>query len=245
MYRVYQKSTDLTMDYHVNGSINRTYENMGNHSLKTSDWDLGHVTFTTDQDVNLGLWFDKDANPTAELRVDLKLNIKDYGIYFLDQDNKETGEHTLYSLKDNGIQVEAGREFGVYYIADTDYSDKKTVYNQGYDRTDVQNKLVTTTENWVASYDKAKEEEPHLIDGATWYSNEPVKNASAFFCLFQGPYEAFVEGVTTQGAYLEWEHVEFGFVTGEPVSGQPLPGTLATLLISGLCAAGLRKRNKK
>ena len=28
-------------------------------------------------------------------------------------------------------------------------------------------------------------------------------------------------------------------------SGQPLPGTLATLLISGLCAGALRKRNKK
>ena len=32
---------------------------------------------------------------------------------------------------------------------------------------------------------------------------------------------------------------------GNPVSGQPLPGTLATLLIGGLCAGSLRKRNKK
>jgi hypothetical protein len=28
-------------------------------------------------------------------------------------------------------------------------------------------------------------------------------------------------------------------------NGQPLPGTLATLLIGGLCAGSLRKRNKK
>jgi hypothetical protein len=28
-------------------------------------------------------------------------------------------------------------------------------------------------------------------------------------------------------------------------TGQPLPGTLATLLIGSLCAAGLRKKNQK
>ncbi len=33
--------------------------------------------------------------------------------------------------------------------------------------------------------------------------------------------------------------------TGNPVNGQPLPGTLATLLIGSLCASTLRKKNKK
>ena len=62
---------------------------------------------------------------------------------------------------------------------------------------------------------------------------------SPFFLLEQGPYTA------GQHASLEWQHFEFGFVMGEPPAGQPLPGTLATLLISGLCAGALRKRNKK
>ncbi len=35
------------------------------------------------------------------------------------------------------------------------------------------------------------------------------------------------------------------FNNDDAPNGQPLPGTLATLLIGGLCAGSLRKRNKK
>ena len=250
-YRIYKKSNTLTMNYQVSGSINRIYQYPnGNYYTNidqngTTPWDLGHVIFTTNQDVTLGLWYDIDPNATPnELRVDLSLKVNDYGIYFLDEDDAITGEHTFYSMKDAGVQVTAGREFGVYFEADVDYLNEK-VYsgkyniNMGYDKTDELKKVITTTENWLASYDKSKEAEPHLIDGNTWYSNEPIRTTSEFMCLFQG--DNYVSG---QPVYLEWDHIEFGFVTGEPV-GQPLPGTIATILISGLCAAGLRKRNKK
>jgi hypothetical protein len=95
-------------------------------------------------------------------------------------------------------------------------------------------KYYTTTENWVASYDGGNH-------GTTaWFSDgTKATTSNAFLCLFQGPY---TEG---KPAYLEWDHFEFGFATAEPVNGQPLPGTLATLLIGGLCASSLRKRNKK
>ncbi len=251
-YRIYEKSDSLTMNYQVSDSINRILKNPdgtywnGIDSKGTTYFDLGHVVFTTNQDVTLGLWYDIDPKATSELRIDLDMKVNDYGIYFIDSYDDVNNTYTYYSMKDNGVQVTAGREFGVYFKADVDYSDTQ-VYdpktgnnlNMGYDRTDDKlDKLITTTENWLASYDTSKESEPHLIANKTWYSDEPVRTTSEFMCLFQGPY------VNGQPVYLEWEHVEFGFVTGEPVSGQPLPGTLATLLISGLCAAGLRKRKK-
>ena len=45
--------------------------------------------------------------------------------------------------------------------------------------------------------------------------------------------------------YTEFEGNGETFENNDAPSGQPLPGTLATILISGLCAGALRKRNKK
>jgi len=259
---VYQPSSSLTMTYTVQSSINRTLldlkkDSSGKYYIDSETgkyatqlykgyggngrtmFDLAQVTFKTNQDTNLTLWKDVDTSPTGELRIDSKLNFKDYGIYFLDQD--QNGEHTYYSLMNDSVNVAAGREFGVYYKADTTYEvvdpqfDPNNANNGGpvvlVNSTD---KYYTTTENWVASYDGGNH-------GTTaWFSDgTKATTSNAFLCLFQGPY---YEG---EPAYLEWEHFEFGFATAEPVNGQPLPGTLATLLISGLCAGALRKRNKK
>ena len=256
----YQPSSTLTMTYTVKSSINRTLLDLKKDDVTKqyyidpetdkyatqlykgdghTPFDLAQVTFKTNQDTNLTLWKDVDTTPTAELRIDSKLNFKDYGIYFLDEDLN--GEHTYYSLMNNSVNVAAGREFGVYYTADTTYK----VVNPLYDPNNATNggevvlvdstdQTYTTTENWVGSYDGGNH-------GTTAWFTDGVKatTSSAFLCLFQGPY---AEG---EPAYLEWHHFEFGFATADPVSGQPLPGTLATILISGLCAGALRKRNKK
>ena len=261
----YQPSSTLTMTYTVKSSINRTLLELdlkedevthkknyyidpetGKYATKLygkngqTKYDLAQVTFKTNQDTNLTLWKDVDTSPTGELRIDSKLNFKDYGIYFLDEDLN--GEHTYYSLMNKSVNVEAGREFGVYYKADTTYEvvnpqfDPNNANNGGevvlVDSTD---QIYTTTENWVASYDGGN----HSTTEAWFEDGVKATTSNAFLCLFQGPY---YEG---EPAYLEWEHFEFGFATADPVSGQPLPGTLATILISGLCAGALRKRNKK
>ena len=234
--------SDYVMNYTVTESINRFLKNVdgtnygGNGHTK---YDLAHVYFTAKDDFRMTLFVDKDLTATNELRIDSKLNITDYGIY-LYKDNDPNGSISKYiSLFNKDYSISEGQNFGVYYTADTTYYVKNETYNMNGDRVNTFGQTYTTAENWVASYDGTKE--PHKIDAAAaWYSETAVKTANtALFCLFQGPY---VEG---QPAYLEWEHMEFGFVTTGKTAGQPLPGTLATILITSFCAVTARKRNKK
>ena len=224
-YRIYEPSESLTMNYKASDTMNRNLPSY--HDLHKKDpskyidgttyHNVAHVSFTTNQDTYLGIWTDTDKQATNEPRIDLSLKVTDYGIYFLDEYD-ENGLHVYHSLKNSGIEVAADKAFGVYY------------------EDEISGKIYTTTDNWVGSFDSGN----HQLDNADalWYSDSKIKTSSAFFCLFQGTHEDWP-------TKLEWEHFEFGFVTGEQPSGQPLPGTLTTLLISGLCAAGLRKRNKK
>lgn len=181
---------------------------------RTTQYDVAHVTFTTNETTKLGIWYDIDGKATpGEPHIDLDINIAEYGIYFLDEDN--VGIHNYISLINDGIEVAPDREFGVYYKDGDNY--------------------YTTTENWVASFDSPSGP-PHYLTETTWYENEPSMNRSAYMCLFQGTYDNWPEK-------LEWEHFEFGFVTGtEAPSGQPLPGTLATIVVAGLCVTGLKKK---
>ncbi len=244
--------SSLKLDYTVSGSINRklatAVDEQGNVTSwygdqGKTDYYLGHVYFTSHNNFRMALFVDVDPNQTKnELFIDAKLNITDYGIYLFEDNDPTSDKLTYISLFNNDVEISEGMNFGVYYTADTTYGDRSDPkYNKKYDMSDEMGKTeqkgvtYTTAKNWVASYDGRKEGNHSNMD-ATWYSEGMNLNSDeAIFCMFQGPY---VDG---QAAYLEWEHVEFGFVT----TGQPLPGTLATLLISGLCAAGLRKRNKK
>ena len=218
-YLVYEKVSAL--NYHVSGKINR------NLNGRPTDWDLAHVSFSTNENLYLGVWADIDNEATNERRRDVMLDISDYGIYLLDED--VDGEHFYRSTVNNGVEVEAGKKFGVYY----------------YD--EVTKSYYTSTDNWLASYDNTDKQTngTHIIAGNAWITDawfsegNGVMTRTPFFLLEQGPFE---EG---KHASLEWQHFEFGFVTGEPPVGQPLPGTMATILISGLCATALRKRNKK
>lgn len=228
-YTVYGPSETLTVNYNVTESINRMLEDKPGHLWEgiddngTTYHNLGKVTFSTNQDTYLALWYDIDGDPTNEPRVDLTLHVDDYGIYFIDEN--PDGEITnLHSLKNGGMEVEAGKEFGVYY---------KNIENG-------EAVLYTTTGNWVGSFDGTKPSNHLADDTEVWFSDTDIMTKESFFCLFHGPYTA------DHPVYLEWDHFEFGFATGEPpVAGQPLPGALATILISGLCASTLRKKSKK
>ena len=264
---VYKPTWNLTVDYTVTESVNRRYLELkkenGNYILNPetskyetkwygkngkTDYDLAHVYFTAHDTYRMALFVDVDSHPTSELRIDNTLNITDYGIY-LYENNDPTGEISEYiSLYKKDVVMTEGTNFGVYYVADTHYyvkDDKfnpnnadlsKTTYAEtGVVREDTTGVRYTTAENWVGSYDGEKDNNHNIIADNAWYSDTALKSNSAIFCMFQGPFDA------ESPAFLEWQHVEFGFVT----TGQPLPGTLATILISGLCAAGLRKKSKK
>lgn len=83
-----------------------------------------------------------------------------------------------------------------------------------------------------------------------------------FMCLSAGEYGEdsfqkvhweFMLQTTIDDPYFPVNPNEFGggvviddpVINGDVACGQPLPGTLATILISGFCAGALRKRNKK
>ena len=249
------KPSDMKLTYTVTGSINRTYMELKYNQdtkeyytqlrEKETDYDLGHVYFTANDDFRMALFMDIDNVPTSELRVDSKLTLNDYGIY-LYENNDPTGQISQYiSLKDGDYAITEGTNFGVYYTADTDYYVKNSrydprTYGLELDREDSQGVTYTTDANWVASFDGEKPGNHNVVvdSNLNWYSDVDLKSDAAIFCMFQGPYE---DG---QPVYLEWQHVEFGFVTTS-TTGQPLPGTLATLLIGGLCASTLRKKNNK
>ena len=268
---VYKPTWNLTIDYTVTESVNRRYLELakkkgedeklhyyqnedGKWATKwygkngKTDYDLAHVYFTAHDTYRMALFVDVDSNPTSELRIDNTLKITDYGIY-LYENNDPTGEISEYiSLYEKDVVMTEGTNFGVYYVADTTYIvvdpqydpnnadlSKTTYAETGVVRTDTKNVRYTTAENWVGSYDGEKNNNHNIVADNAWYSDTALKSNSAIFCMFQGPFDA------ESPAFLEWQHVEFGFVT----TGQPLPGTFATLLISGLCAAGLRKRSKK
>ena len=268
---VYKPTWNLTVDYTVTESVNRRYlelakkkDEAGNSNYYKNeddkwatkwygkngktDYDLAHVYFTAHDTYRMALFVDVDSNPTSELRINNTLNITDYGIY-LYENNDPTGEISEYiSLYKKDVVMTEGTNFGVYYVADTHYSwnndqfnpnnadlSKTTYAETGVVREDTTGVRYTTAENWVGSYDGERNNNHTIIADNAWYSDTALKSNSAIFCMFQGPFDA------ESPAFLEWQHVEFGFVT----TGQPLPGTLATILISGLCAAGLRKKSKK
>ena len=253
---VYKPTWNLKVDYTVTDSINRTFMELKYNKetgeyytqLRKSktDFDLAHVYFTANDDYHMALFVDVDSHPTSELRIDSTLNITDYGIYLYEDNDPTAGISDYISLYKKDYAITAGTNFGVYYIADTTYqvvdpqydpnnADLSKTVIDGVELTDTTGKRYTTDANWVASFDWEKNGNHSVDANDAWYSDTDMASREAIFCLFQGPFDA------VSPAFLEWQHVEFGFVT----TGQPLPGTLATLLIGGLCAGALRKRNKK
>ena len=265
----YSASSTLQVSYTVRESVNRRLldlkkDKAGNYIYNSetgkyetkwygkdgqTNFDLAHVYFTANDDYRMALFVDVDSHPTSELRIDSTLNITDYGIYLYENNDPTAGISETISLYNKDYAITKGTNFGVYYIADTHYYvkddqfdpnnadlSKTTFAEEGVVTKDTTGVKYTTDKNWVASFDWAKDGNHKLEAADAWYSDTKITSREAIFCMFQG--QSFD---AESPAFLEWEHVEFGFVT----TGQPLPGTIATLLISGLCAAGLRKKSKK
>ena len=174
---------------------------------------------------------------------DPDFKVQDYGIYLYDPETGEKGEwlsaktNGNYFGKDAGITT--GSTFGVYYV------DKDGNY-------------ITTTDNVVGNFD----DDSHDL---TVYDEEHPEGYTEttekhFLCLFNNTYDSgklnqthweFMLQTTLDDPYFAVNPNDFGTevqiedpIVNNP-NGQPLPGTLATLLIGSLCAATLRKKNKK
>jgi hypothetical protein len=175
--------------------------------------------------------------------------IQDYGIYLCNSNGSKIGNYLSVTTGTNGdenkFELDPNTKFGVYY---------KDIYGN----------IVTTTSNWIGNYDTGNHK---TIEGANeiieYDAEHPDGKESytykKFMCLFE------TDNPARNGEFIHWEFMlqtmlddpyynvdphDFPgngetFTNEDGVTGQPLPGTLATLLIGGLCAAGLRKKNKK
>ena len=173
---------------------------------------------------------------------DKDFKVQDYGIYLYNPETGEKGE--WLSVKDNNnyfgesAGIKAGTSFGVYF------KDKDGNY-------------ITTTDNVVGNFD----DDSHVLKTYDKEGNVvPETTDKHFLCVFNNTFESgklnqthweFMLQTTLDNPYFPVNPNDFGTDVhiDQPIvdnpNGQPLPGTLATILISGLCAGALRKRNKK
>lgn len=173
--------------------------------------------------------------------------IQDYGIYLCDSKGARTSEFLSVTTgntgKENYYELDPNQNFGVYYK-------------------DVNGQIVTTTRNWVGNYDTGNHPTIAGANEITVYDDEhpdgyDTYTYKKFMCVFETsePYWneeyihwEFMLQTTLDNPYYNVNPDDFtgnGETFAGETSGQPLPGTLATLLIGSLCAAGLRKKNQK
>ena len=210
---------------------------------KTGKTTVAVQFLAADLDTDLGYNKDNPQNFTHNLNYhghDI-YNIADYGIYLYDpQEKKMIGDYMSVKTYGNYFDIGADKSFGVYYVDD-------------------KGNICTTTDNWVGNYDNNSHTVMvHNMDGTVTEETTQTR----FMCLFGkqwSGYETdhweFMLQTSLSNPYLPVDPNEFpgGVPVDNPVvhgdqggpSGQPLPGTLATLLIGSLCASALRKKNQK
>ncbi len=233
------------------------YRMSGKPYYANDEHNIGHVYFTntaTQADVDAyntehGTNLTKAVVQFAGTYMDSGKQslVTDYGIYLY---NPTTGNRIsdYYSVTtgntgtENVFELESGATFGVYYV------------NKNGD-------IITTTDNWIGNYDKGQDHGKNPIKN---YDDEHpdgyyTTTYKKFMCLLNGNDNAFGQEKTHWEFMLQtmldnpYYNVDVDDFQGngdtfqeEPTtSGQPLPGTMATLVISGLCAISLKKKNRK
>ena len=228
-----------------------TYNNGDVNSQKATSNYISQLYFTTkDLTLNegevLAVQF-MGAEISAHGASLANFDVKDYGIYLYDP---ETGNH-LSDYMSMGAQeggdknyfaIGPDQDFGVYYV-------------------NKQGEYITSTENFLANYDGDNHEitiYSETGDGVTteYPEGKTVTTSKRYMCMLETekmshPHWEFMLQTTIDNPYYGVNPEDFTGNGSTDVpdtttpSGQPLPGTLATLLIGGLCAGSLRKKSKK
>ena len=170
-----------------------------------------------------------------------KFDVLDYGIYLYDPDQAiEDREYLSIGKNKNYFAIGPDQDFGIYYV-------------------NKEGETITSTENFAANFDGDDHEikiYSETVGGVTtqYPEGKIVTTNKRYMCMLETekmvhPHWEFMLQTTIDNPYYGVNPEDF---TGngstdvtDATSGQPLPGTLATLLIGGLCAGSLRKRNKK
>ena len=221
---------------------------------------IGHVYFTTANQAYLDKFnATNNTNMTnvvvqfAGTQMDSGSNslVQDYGIYLYDTASRQATDYYSVATGTNGqenvFELNPNQTFGVYY---------KELQADGTIKT------ITTTGNWIGNYDTGNSKQVDGANDITVYDDEhpdgyDTYTYKKFMCLLETivydneiTHWEFMLQTMLDNPYYNVNPEDFTgngdtFNNDDAPNGQPLPGTLATLLIGGLCAGSLRKRNKK
>ena len=174
-------------------------------------------------------------------------NIVEYGYYTIGNDGSTSDLISLVTKYADGTTVEnsvifqEGDKIGIYLTIDEKNGNQITFTST---KTDIEG--TTAAAPNVDTHSRGKENQyfclfdPRNNQGIGDYSHYEYYLGGLLASSGQ-TYEEFLEDVEkiNEGKTNITEN------PSNPVSGQPLPGTLATLLIGSLCASALRKKNQK
>ena len=201
----------------------------------------GTFEFTSDY-----VW--TDFNTQLDTRDGVPGTIVEYGYYTIGADGKANDPVMLYrqdaeGMAENSVIFQKGDKIGIYMTLNETNGNQVTFTssNSGVEGASAASPNVDTQS-------RGKEDQYFCL-----FDNRPGKGGIGDFSHYEyffGGLLASTEGQTYEDFIDQVIEKDGGKTNitdsnGNPVSGQPLPGTLATLLIGGLCAGSLRKRNKK
>ena len=244
-------TSPLTMNYtSVADHIGHAYFTTMSESALTTYNKTNKTNYNTVVVQFLGNDIDDSRPNLKDKREDITGKITDYGIYLYNEgDSLANIKQNLMSVSNgNSFALDPGTNFGIYY-------------------TDSTGREWYSTENYVGTYDP----DDHYInyfdengekilkdgvgvtapDGKVYSDKVDIRYTCAFMTKHFGDHWEFMLETTLDNPYYNVDPNDKdqfagnGDVTVPSTSGQPLPGTLATLLIGGLCMGSLRKRNKK
>lgn len=192
------------------------------------------------------------SNTDLNGRIDFS-SISDYGIYLYNSTTGTIGEMmSVMDVKGNYFDIGTDQEFGVYYTSNVGTWYSTQDYVGAFDNnTDHTVTVYETDENGNLKRDENGKPISHVV------ANSDIRFTCTAFdqkAAAGAHHWEFMLQTTLDNPYYNVDPNDFegnGLIddkipsTPSAPSGQPLPGTLATLLIGGLCASAFRKKNQK
>jgi hypothetical protein len=238
--------------------LTMNYTRVGSH--------IGQAYFTTMSEQYLSQIKDDNGNPMTKVVVqflgteiddtrpelghdveNIQGTITDYGIYLYDKNQTvdDIKKNLMSVSKGNSFALDPGQDFGIYYTDSTGREWYSTINYVGtYD----------PDKHYINYYDEngvkilAGDDGNGVMDdeGNVYSDLVDIRYTCAFMTKQFGDHWEFMLETKLDHPYYNVDPKDFeGNGDTFNTTGQPLPGTLATLLIGGLCAGSLRKRNKK
>ena len=248
-------SAPLTMNYtRVGEQLGQAYFTTMTESVLNTYKDDNGVSMSKVVVQFLGTDIDRDHGYKD---TEFQGNIKEYGIYLYDPNSNKKSDFQNIFNEGNAFELNPDTNFGIYYKTTTGmewYStdnyigtfDDNSHYINLYDKDG--NLVLNNNGEGYKVWDSENEE---------WVTYSDKVNIH-YTCTFIDPVNGgraqhweFMLQTTMSHPYYNVDANDFEGNGGNEVpdtpttSGQPLPGTLATLLIGGLCAKTLSKKNKK